>query len=213
MDKLFPTKSSILDVTAGTGLDVSHLIERDVSVVACDISPHMLDILRKKHPQIKTIVSDFNHLEVTGKFDGIISTFAGLNTAPNLGVFAEQAASLLHPGGILFIHLLNRWPMLDIARQFARFQWQDVWQTLTTNPRNVNVGDVSVPHYVYSPKFLYQSVFASKFRLSRIEGQGFFRPLYATWGRQLDNLERRLASLFPFHSMGVFFSLELSRVS
>lgn len=213
MDILFPPNSIILDVTAGTGLDVSHLTEHGVSVVACDISSNMLDVLRTRHPEIKTLVSDFNHLGITGKFDGIISTFAGLNTSSDLGAFAEQTASLIRPGGILFVHLLNRWPVSNIVNQFARFRWRDAWQTLTTNPRNVNVGNVSVLHYLYSPKSLYQSVFARKYRLSRIEGQGVIRPLHAKWGRRFDSLERRLASLFPFHSMGVFFSLELSRVS
>ena len=212
MDALFPAKSSVLDVTAGTGLDVLHLIQRDVSVVACDISPVMLDLLQKRTPRVKTLVADFNHLEIDGQFDGIITTFAGLNTSSDLDSFAGRAARLLRPGGTLFIHLLNRWPFSDIVRQFIKFRWLDAWLTIKMNPRNVNLGGISIPHYLYSPLSLYRQVFARHFQLSHIEGQGIIRPLDAKWGGRLEHLERQLASRFPFYSLGVFFSLELTRV-
>jgi len=212
MDILFPAKSRILDVTAGTGLDVLHLIQRDVSVVACDISPVMLDHLQKRSPCVKTFIADFNQLEIDGQFDGIITTFAGLNTSSNLNSFADRAARLLRPGGTLFIHLLNRWALSDIARQIVRFRWLDAWRTVKTNPLNVDLGGISIPHYLYSPLSLYRKVFARHFQLIHIEGQGIIRPLDAKWGGRLEYLERWLASRFPFHSLGVFFSLELTRV-
>jgi len=212
MDRLFPAGSSVVDVTAGTGSDALHLTERGITVVACDISPQMLELLQKKAPHVKVVVSDFNRLDLTGKFDGILSTFAGLNTSTDLGPFAERAAHLLRPGGILFIHLLNRWPMFDIARQIARLRWRDAWHSSMNNAREVRLGPMLIPHYLYSPMSLYRSVFARHFRLSRIEGYGFIRPLHAAWGTRLEGLERRLAATFPFHSLGVFFSLELVRV-
>jgi SAM-dependent methyltransferase len=212
MDRLFPAGSRVVDVTAGTGSDALHLREHGVAVVACDISPQMLKLLQKKAPDVKVVVSDFNRLDLTERFDGIISTFAGLNTSADLGPFAERAAHLLQPDGILFIHLLNRWPMFDIARQIVKLRWRDAWRTSTNNPREIRLGPMLIPHYLYSPMSLYRSVFARHFRLSRIEGYGFIRPLYAAWGAQLEGLERRLAATFPFHSLGVFFSLELVRV-
>jgi len=212
IDRLFPAGSSVVDVTAGTGADALHLTERGVVVTACDISPQMLEHLHKKNPAVRVVISDFNHLDLTGKFDGILSTFAGLNTSANLESFAERAAHLLKPDGILFIHLLNRWPIFDIARQIVTLQWQDAWRTSTNNPRDVRLGPMLIPHYLYSPMSLYRSVFARHFRVRGIEGYGFIRPLYAAWGARLEGLERRLAATFPFHSLGVFFSLELVRV-
>ena len=212
MDRFFPAGSRVVDVTAGTGSDTLHLTERGVAVVACDISRSMLERLHKKNPAVTAIVSDFNHLDLTGEFDGIISTFAVLNTSANLGPFAEQAAQLLRPGGILFIHLLNRWPIFDIARQIVKLRWRDAVRTSTNNPREVRLGPMLIPHYLYSPMALYRSVFVRHFRLRRIEGYGFIRPVYAAGGASLEGLERRLASTFPFHSLGVFFSLELVRV-
>lgn len=212
MDHLFPAGSRILDVTAGTGLDALHLVARGVSVVACDIAPQMLELLRQKKPDIQMVVADFNHLEIRGEFDGMISTFAGLNTSADLRPFAKQAARLIRPNGTLFIHLLNRWPILQIAQQIARFRWRDAWRTMNSNPRKVALGEVLVSHYCYSPNSLYRTVFAPDFRLCHLEGQAFIRPIGDKGGENLKGLERRLASRFPFHSLGVFFSLELTRV-
>lgn len=212
MDILFPSGSRILDVTAGTGSDIVHFIERDISVVACDISRLMLDQLRAKQPMVTSFVADFNHLGVHGDFDGIVSTFGGLSTSADLRPFMHGAAQSLRPGGILFIHLLNRWPLLDITRHLAQFRWPDFWGSVAGSSRTVNLGGISLPHYLYSPLSLYREVFARHFHLNRIEGQGIIRPLGSNRGNGLEKLERRFGSKFPLHSFGVFFSMELTRV-
>ncbi|HXD08617.1 MAG TPA: class I SAM-dependent methyltransferase [Anaerolineales bacterium] len=211
MDILFPAGSSVLDVTAGTGRDAYHLVQRNIAVVACDISPKMLDLLRERNPLVKTFVADFNRLEIEGQFDGIITTFAGLNTSADLSSFADKAAGLLRTGGILFIHVLNRWPILNIVSQLLNLRWLDAWRTVMSNPRNVNLGGVSVLHYLWSPVSLYRKVFERHFQMGHIEGQGIIRPLNVNRGDRLEVLERRLAPKYPFYSLGVFFSMELSR--
>ncbi|MEK7277113.1 MAG: class I SAM-dependent methyltransferase [Chloroflexota bacterium] len=220
-DLLFPSGSRVLDVTAGTGLDAIHLAQRGVRVTACDISPNMLAELHSKNPSIETRLANFNTLEfevwnlefgVRGLgFDGIISTFAGLNTSPDLRPFAASAAQLLRPGGLLFIHVLNRWPLLDMARQLARGRWRELRQTLASPQRRIKLGETAVPHYLFSPLALYRDAFAAHFRWSRLSGQGFVRPVNAKWGASLDPLDKLLGARFPFNSLGSFFSLELVR--
>jgi SAM-dependent methyltransferase len=215
LDGLFAPGARVLDVTAGTGLDAQHLAGRGVRVVALDLSGQMLAQLRARCPEIETHMADFNQLErdfVGGaRFDGLISTFAGLNTSADLAPFARSAARLLRPGGMLFVHLLNRWPLLDGLRQWARGQWRTAWATFASNRRLVKVSGSRVQHYAYSPSKLYRNVFASNFHLSRIEAQGLIRPVNGGWGRGLEGWERALAHRFPFHSLGTFFSLELVR--
>ena len=212
MDLLFPQGSTVLDVTAGTGLDALHLAKRGVSVVACDISNGMLEHLRAKDPNIKTHVIDFNKLELDGEFDGVIATFAGLNTSADLRPFARSTAQLLRSGGILFIHLLNRWPLLDITRQLAGLHLLNAWRIITSGKQYVDLGGILVPHYLYSPLSLYRRVFKPYFRMGRISGQGIIRPLEASWGTRLEQMERQWESRFPFHSLGTFFSIEMSRI-
>ncbi len=211
MDTLFPPGARVLDVTAGTGLDAIHLAERGVRLVACDLSPNMLAQLHAKNPDIETRVVDFKQLELELEFDGVISTFAGLNTSPDLRLFVDGVARVLKPGGLLFIHLLNRWPMLDLWQIFARRRWREGWRRLHSSRREVNLGGISVPHYLYSPLTLYRRTFAEQFRLGRVEAQGLLGAPGAEPGARLAAWERALAGRPPFHSLGTFCSLELIR--
>jgi len=211
MDSLFPEGARVLDVTAGTGLDAVHLAERGIQVVACDVSSAMLAQIQHKNSNIEICIADFNKLDFNEEFDGIISTFAGLNTSRDLRSFANSAARLLRPNGVLFIHLLNRWPIVDLTQQFFSLHWSKLWCTIVSAQREVNIGDVIIPHYLYSPLSLYRRVFAEYFQLNRIDGQSIFRPTHFLLGRHLASAEKKLASKFPFNSLGIFFSIEMIR--
>jgi SAM-dependent methyltransferase len=219
MDALFPPGARVLDLTAGTGLDAIHLTERGVRVIACDISSGMLAQLRAKNPAIETYVADFNALALEPwpfslepcSLDGILSTFAGLNTSADLRPLAEGAARLLHPGGVLLIHMLNRWPALELLRHLGKLRWRELGRGVTSTRRDVNLGGLSVSHYLVSPLSLYRRVFAEHFQLGRVEAQGLLVHLGAEPGTRLNRWERAIAHRPPFHSLGTFFSLELVR--
>jgi SAM-dependent methyltransferase len=193
LDILFPAGSRVLDVSAGTGLDVLHLAGRGVAVTACDLSPEMLRRLAVRAPEIPAVVADFNHLDkagLDGPFDGLISTFAGLNAAADLAGISRAAARLVRPGGVLFLHVLNR---------------------LRRRTLNVRIAGVEVPHRLWSPRELAR-IFAPAFAVSRLAGQGILRPVddpgrFAGRGRW----ERALAGLPIARSLGTFYALELVR--
>jgi SAM-dependent methyltransferase len=214
LDALFPPGTRVLDVAAGTGLDAEHLAGRGVSVVTCDLSPLMLARLRARTPSIETHLADFNHLDrldVQGPFDGVISTFAGLNTADDLAAFALQAARLLRPGGLLVAHMLGRLPLLDCARLLAHAQWRRAFRILRSQRRDVRVGGVLVPHYIQPPATLYRRAFAPHFVMVRLSGQGVIRPVNARWGHRLTGADDRLGLWPLFRSAGTFFAMELRR--
>jgi len=189
LDTLFPPGSRVLDVTAGTGLDVLHLVERGVHVTACDVSPGMLACLSMKAPSVPVHVADLQHLDLNGPFDGLISTFAGLNAASDLTGLARAAARLVRPGGTLFLHVLN--PLRK-------------GRTLT-----VRIAGIEVPHRLWSPRELART-FAPGFSVSGMAGQGILRPVDDP-GRSLDRWERILSGLPGLRMLGTFFSLELTR--
>ncbi|HEX4963604.1 MAG TPA: class I SAM-dependent methyltransferase [Thermoanaerobaculia bacterium] len=197
LDALFPAGSRVLDVTAGTGLDVLHLLGRGVAVTACDLSPGMLARLAARAPSVPRVVADFNRLEeagLTGPFDGLISTFAGLNAAADLSGFARAAARLVRPEGVLFLHVLN-------PRRPRR----------KTRTLNVRIAGVEVPHRLWTPREL-AGVFAVGFGRSRLRGQGILRPVEdagAFAGR--DRWERLLSALPVARGGGTFYTLELIR--
>lgn len=192
LDALFPPGSRVLDVTAGTGLDALHLAARGVRVTACDLSPEMLRRLAVKAPEIPAVVADLNRLEeagLEGPFDGVISTFAGLNATADLAGFAREAARLVRPGGVLLLHVLNPWRK---GRRIA-----------------VRIAGVEVPHRLWSPRQLART-FAPAFAVSRLAGQGILRPVDdpGTFAGR-DRWERALSGLPILRSLGTFYTLEL----
>lgn len=198
LDSLFPPGSRVLDVTAGTGLDALHLAGRGVAVTACDISPGMLARLAAKAPSvpaISSIVADFNRLDeagLDGPFDGLISTFAGLNAAAHLEGLAVSAGRLVRPGGVLFLHVLN------------------FWRGWRKGPRlAVRIAGVEVPHRLWTPRQL-AGVFALDFVVSHLSGQGIFRPVDDSRNRRM-RWERAASGLPGLRALGTFFALELIR--
>ncbi|MFL5873879.1 MAG: class I SAM-dependent DNA methyltransferase [Solirubrobacterales bacterium] len=60
----------LLDVGCGTGLSFLPMLERGWSVTACDISPGMLDVARKKTgDRAELLVADMRSLPALGRFD------------------------------------------------------------------------------------------------------------------------------------------------
>lgn len=191
LDALFPPGARVLDVSAGTGLDASHLAARGVEVTACDVSPRMLERLAARAPDVPALTADFNRLDETGlqgPFDGAISTFASLNAAADLSGLSRAAARLVRPAGVLFLHVLNR-----LRRS------------------NVRIAGVEVPHRLWSPRELAR-VFTPAFAVSRIAGQGILRPVDDP-GRftRRDRWERALSLLPVARRLGTFYTLELVR--
>jgi SAM-dependent methyltransferase len=226
LDALFAPGARVLDATAGTGADALHLAARGVAVTACDLSPAMLEALAAKAPAIATRVADCARLAAAfpaARFDGVLSTFAGLNTVADLAGFAAGAAGLLEPGGVLFVHLLNRLPLAALVRRFRSGGWQAgaagvaaAWRGC----RLVTIGGVPVPHRLHSPRRLYREVFARDFALLRVSGQGVLRPVddpAAVEGpgsrrrRGRDRWEERLGAWPSSRGLGTFFALEMRR--
>lgn len=225
LDALFPPGARVLDATAGTGLDAVHLAERGVAVTACDLSPAMLARLARKLPGVPTFAGDLNALDqapLAGPFDGVISTFAGVNAAADLAGFARAAARLVRPGGILFLHALNRWPVAELVRRLRPGgRLGAALRASLRGERKVSIEGIAVPHRLWTPGGLAR-VFGADFRLVRVAGQAVVRradaltpvpsPGDGRGGRlRGDRFEAFLAGLPLIRGLGTFFSLEMVR--
>ena len=79
-DNLDKDTKKILDLGAGTGLELIHLFELypDVNVTVIDITENMLEKLKKRSfsSQVNTICGDFFEVEFGKNYDAVISTSA-----------------------------------------------------------------------------------------------------------------------------------------
>ena len=79
-DNLDKSAKRILDLGAGTGLELIHLFELfpDIEVTVIDITENMLEELKKRSfsSKVKTICGDFFEVEFGDNYDAVISTSA-----------------------------------------------------------------------------------------------------------------------------------------
>jgi ubiquinone/menaquinone biosynthesis C-methylase UbiE len=219
-DRLFKPGDKVLDVGCGTGLDAIHLARRQVRVTAIDASPQMLARFRAKLAGESTPADvdirlgriDEIASELIGPFDGIISSFAALNTV-DLSAFAPQAARLLRPGGRLICHLLStRYGRSTLGRFFGRAPSGSAAEVKT-----IDVGTESLSHVTLEPDELYRRFFAETFERRRCYALGLLvsgrmdsrlpKPLLDFVGR----VEAVIGGAPPLVSRGRFFVLDLER--
>lgn len=222
----FEPGDRILDFACGTGLDSLHLAALGMRVTAVDVSPGMIASLRHKiaaaphlAEHVETRVAEAPELAEWpgGSYAGVVSSFAGLNTVPDLGSFAEGTAHLLRARGRMVLHLLSPAGIGKRLRLFSAFRWRDAGAVGRRRIRNISISGRVVPHRVLPPLETYRRFFARRFRLQRIYAMGFLWP--QGFGRRLPHgalaavggLELAVGRYRPFLDWGRFFVMELRK--
>jgi ubiquinone/menaquinone biosynthesis C-methylase UbiE len=219
-DRLFQPGDRVLDLGCGTGIDAIHLARRQVRVTAIDASPQMLARFRAKlvaesaQANVEVRLGGIADLaaELSGPFDGIISSFAALNTV-DLSALAPQAARLLRPGGRLICHMLStRYGRSPLARIFGRPS-----DAVAPDVKTFDVGAEPLGHLTVEPDDLYRRFFAGTFVRRRCYALGLLvsgrmdsrlpEPLLDFVGR----VESIIGAAAPLVSRGRFFVLDLER--
>ena len=97
--------AKVLDLGAGTGLELIPLVERfpDVRITAADISEDMLNTLRERPfaDQVTFVVGDFFETDFGDGYDAMISTSALHHFAPEDKIrLYRKVYGALRPGGL-----------------------------------------------------------------------------------------------------------------
>jgi SAM-dependent methyltransferase len=220
--RLFRAGDHVLDVGCGTGSDTIHLASRGVRVTAVDVSHEMVQRLRTKlaetslagRVEVHTgdIADVVRHL--AGPFDGIVSSFAALNTV-DLPSFVPHAARALRPGGRLVAHLLSpgygghgggRW-WSRAARRGAAL----------ADGTEIDIHGRRLAHLVLPEDELYRRFFAVEFTRRRAYALGLFvgsKLEVRLPERVLDRvaqLEARVSRSGRLTSSGRFYVLDLEK--
>jgi SAM-dependent methyltransferase len=124
LERAFHPGQRILELNCGTGIDASHLASRGIQVLACDISPRMIQLARQQAlPADLEDRLDFRvlptenieSLESEAPFDGAFSNFSGLNCVEDLSAVARNLARLLKPGASLLICMIGHFVPWEIV--------------------------------------------------------------------------------------------------
>lgn len=122
--------ASILDLGCGTGEDACHLAQNGFDVLASDASAQMIAEAGKKfaglsglellHCGIERVPSV---LDRKTRFDAVLSNFGAVNCLSSLEPLQEISRIYLKPGGYLFLCLINRYCLRELARiEFRRLK-------------------------------------------------------------------------------------------
>jgi ubiquinone/menaquinone biosynthesis C-methylase UbiE len=93
LDRTFRPGQRVLELNCGTGIDASHLAQRGIRVLACDIAPRMIELARERVENVKCgssvefrvlATEDIGSVGEEGPFDGAFSNFSGLNCVDDL---------------------------------------------------------------------------------------------------------------------------------
>jgi ubiquinone/menaquinone biosynthesis C-methylase UbiE len=100
-----PDAATLLDVGCGTGKHLEQLRER-YEVAGLDINPDMLDIARRRCPEVPFHQADMTDFDLGRRFDVVtclFSSIAYVKTAENMRRAVATMARHLEPGGLLVI--------------------------------------------------------------------------------------------------------------
>ena len=103
---LIPPGSRVLDVGCGTGRPVTEMLaDAGLHVVACDISPKMLEIASSRVPNGTFVMSDMLEYQPEGDFSAVLVIFSHLqlSTYADFHAAMYRFASALLPNGVLAI--------------------------------------------------------------------------------------------------------------
>jgi SAM-dependent methyltransferase len=222
--RVFLPGDRVLDAACGTGLDTLHLAAHGRRMTGVDLSPGMVEeLLRKAARQglggnLEARVADAASLDdwPAGAFDGIVSSFAGLNTA-DLSRFAATASRLVRPRGRVVIHLLAPAGIWERLRLAARGHALRARRLARRRELTVTISGRPVRHSLLSAPELYQLHFAAAFALRRWYGLGWLWP--RRFSGRLPPIARRWLGRFdaaagrfpPCRGWGRFYVLDLER--
>lgn len=200
LDVCFRPGDRVLELNCGTGADALYLAQRGVRMLATDVAPAMLDVVRAKVQRAglegmvetqRLAIEDLTRRQEdretsrldaislspclpvswSGPFDGALSNFGGLNCVANLGPVAAGLAACLRPGAMALLCVMG--PLLP---------WEWAWFLRRRQPakafRRLRRGGVGWRGLTirYPSIAALRRAFAPWFRLRRASAVGALLP-------------------------------------
>jgi SAM-dependent methyltransferase len=226
LDRVFHSGERLLELNCGTGIDATHLAARGIQVVACDISPRMIQIARQdaaasgfgRSLDFRVLpTEELESLASEPPFDGAFSNFSGLNCVEDLSAVSRNLARLLKPGAPLLACVIGHFVPWEIAWFLAHGKPSKAIARLRDNGTTSEADGLKIQR----PSVQEMArLFAPEFELRSWRGVGIAVPpsYMEHWARRFPAVFRMLARAdnlierFPLcRNMGDCILLRFSR--
>ena len=223
----FPPAGRILEINCGTGNDAFFLAERGRHVVATDISPAMIEEVRKKAARVsgggsitprECSFTSLHEMHETA-FDGALSNLGGLNCTDQLPMVAAELAALLKPGATFIAAVMPPFCLWETLASIARMKWGSAFRRMRAGGTLAHVHGENVRTFYYSPR-TFQRMFSPQFSPVVTLGLAIVTPppnSTAAWERagkviqRMKRLDDAIAPLPLLRSIGDHFVTVLRR--
>ncbi len=229
LQSVFRSGNRILELNCGTGEDALFLSRQGVSVVACDASPRMIEVARRRiasenHPSpveyhvLRT--EDLSRLQSTLPFDGVLSNFSGLNCVEDLRAVALGLAPLTKPGAPVCICLSSRFCLWEffwfILHADVRSAFRRIWGASIARVGGHSVQiwypTIRAMRRCFSPWFRLRSIRAVGLSIppSYVRSPAITRPSVIA---RMEKLDRRCGQWPIFRAVGDHVLLQFERTA
>ena len=118
-----PSRAPVLDAGCGAGRMSAYLAARGVSVCGVDLSPGMVAMARRDHPEIDFAVGSLAELPCAdGEFAGVMLWYSIIHTPPaGVDAVLAEAVRVLRPGGHLLVGFQSGTGVRDVSPAYRRF--------------------------------------------------------------------------------------------
>jgi deazaflavin-dependent oxidoreductase (nitroreductase family) len=219
----FHPGSVVVELGCGTGTETLDLARHGVTVLACDISGKMLEVLERKskhenlqhrvipvHCKAGEFTESIRALGFT-KIDGAYSTYGTINTEPRLNDLFRGLYDLLKPDGTLILGVWNKYCVYEILGYILRAK-PSLAVGRFRNPVGIGSSRFCIKSNAYSPISLGKYL-NPLFKRTSVFGVVILLPpsnltRYLPRGRLFTTFKRLdlcIGRLFPFNRLGDHF--------
>jgi SAM-dependent methyltransferase len=124
LGKLRPPKpgDTLLDIGCGTGAVTAGLRHHEIRATGVEVVPEFVRIARELHPSSEFRVAEAEDLPYAAESFTFVTLASVLEHVRDWRLTLAEAARVLVPGGVLYLHTSNRlWPMQAEIRYFPGF--------------------------------------------------------------------------------------------
>lgn len=186
LTRLFGRDDVVIEIGCGTGTETLVLAKSGATVIACDISAKMLQVLARKaaalgiedrvipvHARPRTLKRSLARLGYL-RFDGAFSTFGAINTEPDLNALFRELHEMTRPGGKLLLGVWNRFCLYEVLGYAMRMK-PSMALARFRNPVPIGRSKYCISTMAYSVGTIDRMV-APFFRREAVYGVGVFLP-------------------------------------